>query len=86
MQFNPDPTKQATEVFFSCKKSSPNHPLLIFNGTVVARVKEQKHLGFILDSGLSLEKHLNGKIINAKKKLVKNVPRKNLVTTKNNFS
>ena len=28
MEFNPDPTKQATEVLFSCKKSSPNHPLL----------------------------------------------------------
>ena len=26
MEFNPDPTKQATEVLFSCKKSSPNHP------------------------------------------------------------
>ena len=31
MEFNPDPTKQATEVLFSCKKSSPNHPRLIFN-------------------------------------------------------
>ena len=35
MEFNPDPTKQATEVLFSCKKVSPNHPQLIFNGTVV---------------------------------------------------
>ena len=26
MDFNPDPTKQATEVLFSCKKYSPNHP------------------------------------------------------------
>ena len=33
MEFNPDPTKQATEVLFSCKKYSPNHPKLIFNGT-----------------------------------------------------
>ena len=29
MEFNPDPNKQATEVLFSCKKSSPNHPELI---------------------------------------------------------
>ena len=29
MEFNPDPTKQATEVLFSCKKVSPNHPHLI---------------------------------------------------------
>ena len=67
MAFNPDPTKQATEVLFSCKKSSPNHPQLSFNGTVVAKVNEQKHLGLILHSGLSFEKHLNEKIIKAKK-------------------
>ena len=67
MEFNPDPTKQATEVLFSCKKVSPNHPQLIFNGTVVKKVNEQKHLGLILDSGLSFKKHLDEKIIIAKK-------------------
>ena len=35
MQFNPEPTKQTTEVLFS----SPNRPQLIFNGTVFAKVK-----------------------------------------------
>ena len=49
MEFNPDPTKQATELLFSCKKFSPNHPQLIFNGIAVAKVKDQKHLGLILD-------------------------------------
>ena len=53
MAFNPDPTKQATGVLFSVKKVSPNHPQLIFNGTVVKKVNEQKHLGLILDSGMS---------------------------------
>ena len=48
MEFNPDPTKQATEVLFSCKKSSHNHPQLIFNGISVAKVKDQKHLSLIL--------------------------------------
>ena len=67
MEFNPDPTKQATGVLFSCKKSTPNHPHLIFNGIVIERVKEQKHLGLILESSLSIEKHLNEKIIKAKK-------------------
>ena len=67
MEFNPDPTKQANEVLFSCKKSTLNHPHLIFNGIVVERVKEQKHLGSILESSLSFEKHLNKKIIKAKK-------------------
>ena len=28
MEFNPDPSKQATEVWFSCKKNRPNHPPL----------------------------------------------------------
>ena len=32
LEFNPDPTKQATEVLFSYKKSITNHPQLIFNG------------------------------------------------------
>ena len=67
MEFNLDPTKQATEVLFSCKKSSPNHPKLIFNGTYVAKANEQKHLGFILDSRLTFESHINDKIIKAKK-------------------
>ena len=67
MEFNPDPTKQATEVLFSCKKVSPNHPQLIFNDVV--KVNEQKHLGLILQSGLSFEKHLNEKIIKAKKNI-----------------
>ena len=60
------PTKQTTEILFSCKKSSPNHPQIIFNGTVVGKVKEQKYLGLILDSGLSFEKHLCENIIKAK--------------------
>ena len=50
MEFNPDPNKQATKLLFSCKKNSPNHPPLFFNGTVVPKVNEQKHLGLILDS------------------------------------
>ena len=50
LEFNPDPSKQATELLFSCKKSRPNHPPLFFNGTPVTNVKEHKHLGLILDS------------------------------------
>ena len=69
LEFNPDPRKKATEVLFSCKKSIPNHPQLIFDGTVVEKMGEQKHLGLILDSSLSFEKHLNEKIIKAKKNL-----------------
>ena len=61
MAFNPDPSKQATEVLFSHKKSRPHHPLLVFNESAVAKVNDQKHLGLILNSTLSFEKHLNEK-------------------------
>ena len=60
---------QATEILFSCKKSSPNNPLLIFYGTAVTNVIEQKHLGIILDSDLSFEEHLTEKSIKAKQNI-----------------
>ena len=41
----------------------------MFNGTIVAKMNEQKHLGLTLDSSLSFKKHLNEKIIKAKKNL-----------------
>ena len=69
MEFNPDSTKHAAEVLFSCKKSNPHHPDLIFNGTVVTRNNEQTYLGLILESKLSFEKHLNEKIMKAKKNI-----------------
>ena len=69
MEFNPDPTKQATEMLFSHKKSSPYHPDLFFNGVRVAKVKYQKHLGLTLDQKLYFKHHLNEKIIKIKKTL-----------------
>ena len=69
LEFNPDPTKQATEVLFSYKKSSPNYPQIMFNGTIVAKINDQIHLGLSLDSSLSFKKHVNEKIIKAKKNL-----------------
>ena len=69
LEFNPDLNKQATEVLFSCKTSIPSHTQNMFNGTVVAKMNEYKHLGLILDSSLSFKKHLNEKIIKAKKNL-----------------
>ena len=32
MEFNPDSTRQATEVLFSCECSKPDHSPLVFNG------------------------------------------------------
>ena len=69
MIFNPDPTKQATEVLFSCKRSKPDHPPLIFNGSPVLRTTEQKHLGLILTPTLSFRRHLYEKIRKAKRNI-----------------
>ena len=69
LEFNPDPTKEANEILFSCKKSSPNHPQIMFNGIIVAKMNDQKHLGLSNDSSLSFKKHINEKIIKAKKNL-----------------
>ena len=65
MEFNPGPTKHATEILFSCKKSCPNHHRLIFNGTDGVNGSEHKHLGLILEPGLLFEKHLSEKISKA---------------------
>ena len=67
LEFNPDPTKQATEVLFSHKKPPLNHPPLYFNGNEVKQVNEQKHLGLFLDSKLSFKRHINDKIAKVKK-------------------
>ena len=33
MEFNPDPLKQATEILFTKKRNTVNHPDLFFNGS-----------------------------------------------------
>ena len=68
LEFNPDPCKQATELLFSQKKYPTYHLPLLFNGNEVSKkVNDHKHLGLILDKKLSFEKHINVKIIIAKK-------------------
>ncbi len=69
MEFNPDPTKQATEVLFSCKRSSPDHPAQIFNGNSVCRTPDQKHLGLTLTPKLSFLTHLQEKMNKAKRNI-----------------
>ena len=48
MVFNPDRNKQATELLFSCKKKTIDHPDLVFNSSTVSRVNDHKHLGLVL--------------------------------------
>ena len=58
MNFNPDPKKQAQEVIVSQKSKAISHPSLVFNDDNVRQATSQKHLGIILDTQLSFEKHL----------------------------
>ena len=43
LEFNPDPSKQATELLFSQKKYRTYHPPLLFNGNEVSKVNKHKH-------------------------------------------
>ena len=65
MSFNPDSKKQAQKVIFSRKSKAASHPPLVFNNNNnnnnnnnVMQAASHKHLGIILDTRLSFEKHL----------------------------
>ena len=57
MSFNPDIAKQAIEVTFSKKFTPSNLPQLLFNNSVVLSQDTHKHLGLILDRGLTFNHH-----------------------------
>ena len=67
MQFNPDVNKQAVEVIFSCKRNKPAHPPKFFNDIIVKQLPKHKHLGLILDSKLTFDKHIQESITKARK-------------------
>ena len=54
INFNPNPTKSAQEVIFSTKTKKLPRPSL----AKVIQSIYQKHLGIILDSKLTFQKHL----------------------------
>ena len=86
MSFNPDPKKQAQEVTFSRKSKATSHPPLVFNNNNVMLPASRKHLGIILDTRLSFEKHLEtvlckiNKTIGLIRKLQNLLPRSALIT------
>ena len=61
MSFNPDPAKQAVEVYFSKKLNLPNPPELYFNNAPIVVRDHQNHLGLFLDKKLSFDYHLSVK-------------------------
>ena len=58
MSFNPDPNKQAQEVFFSRKLKKVCHPPLCFNNNNVSQASSQKHFGLMLNNRLTFDEHL----------------------------
>ena len=61
MSFNPDLSKQAQEVIFSCKYSRVDHPSVTFHNSSVARTC-QKQLGLYLDEKLNFSHLFKEKI------------------------
>ena len=58
MSFDPDPSKQAQEVIFSCKLQKSIYPSLHFSNIAVTQSTTQKHLGMLLDVKLNFQGHL----------------------------
>ena len=54
--------KQAVEVTFSRKKTPTYNPPLFFNDVPVMEVDEYRHLGVVLDSGLTFSGHIQSAI------------------------
>ena len=67
MTFNPDITKQAIEVIFSCKTNKPYHPDITFNNIPIARESSTKRLWVYLDTRLNFSRHIKEKILKAMK-------------------
>ena len=86
MSFNPDLSKQAQEVIFSCKSKRSTHPPFVSSNNDVSQTFSQKHLGVILDFKLTFEEHLNNvlakvnKAVGLLRKLRNILPRTTLIT------
>ena len=91
MSFNPEPSKQAQEVFFSRKIQKPCNFLIYLNNKLVKQVPSQENLGIISHSKLDFEEHLKNtlnkvnKTIALLRKLENFLPRGPLLTIYKSF-
>ena len=90
MEFNPDMNKQATEVYLSQRRAKSLPPQIVFNNNALTS-PYQKHLGFVLNSKLSFNEHVNEKmnkcnrILGLMKRLSLTLSRKQLLTIYKTF-
>ena len=90
MEFNPDMNKQATEVYLSQRRAKSLPPRIVFNNNALTSPC-QKHLGFVLDSKLSFNEHVNRKmnkcnrILGLMERLSLTLSRKQLLTIYKTF-
>ena len=62
MQFNPDPDKQANEVYFSRKSNTDDHIPITLNNIPIQLCESQKHSGVNLNKHLNFYEHIERKI------------------------
>ena len=92
MSFNPDPTKQAQDIIFSCKTSRRNRAGLMFDNNIVNLTSIHKRLGTIFDSKLRFDKHLKSvlkkisKTVGLLRKFEGILPRTSLIIIYKSFS
>ena len=79
MLFHPDITKPVEEVLFTNRITSTYCPIA-FDGIAIKPISDHKHLGLILDSKLTFNKHINEKIsIGVIRRLYHDLPRKSMI-------
>ena len=62
MQFNPDPSKQAEEVYFLKKTNNVSSYPVTFNNIKVVTGSSQKHSRLVLDPQLNVNDHIQSKM------------------------
>ena len=62
MQFNPDPNKQANEVYFFRESNAGVYLHVDLNNSPVQLCESHKHLGIVLDKNLNFHEHIAKKI------------------------
>ena len=86
VSFNPDPSKQAVDVYFSRKINLLDTPPVYFNNLAVASCETHKHSGLLLDKRLAFDRHVEEMILKANKgvglitRLRRYLPRNSLLT------